>query len=81
MAAEMTKQKDPSQEARPVVYYCDPQKAEACKKGGCFVFGGPCHLTFSPAHAIILDGEPMRGPTVYGPLADGFEMDESWRRR
>ena len=77
----MNKPKDPSQEARPVTYYCDPEKAESCKKRSCFVFGGPCHLTFNPAYATLLDGKPMRGPIVCGPLADGFEMVESWRRR
>lgn len=77
----MNNPKDPSQEAHPVVYYCDPKKAESCKKYSCFVFGGPCHLTTNPAHAIILDGEPLRGQTICGPFSTGFEMDEIWRRR
>lgn len=44
------------------VWYCDPQKNESCKKTGCFLFGGPCHLTTSVRNAIFLNGKPMEGP-------------------
>lgn len=48
------------------VWYCDPQKNEACKKSGCYLFGGPCHLTLSVKNAIILNGRPMEGPRWHG---------------
>lgn len=76
----MRKPRGPWDESSPTVYYCDPQKDESCNKRGCYVFGGPCHLTFYAQYAIVLDGEPMKGPKVYGPLADPVDLDETYQR-
>lgn len=46
------------------VWYCDPQKNEKCKKNGCYLYGGPCHLTTHKENAIVLRGEPMKGPDI-----------------
>lgn len=48
------------------VWYCDPQKNEKCKKSGCYLYGGPCHLTTHKENAIVLRGEPMKGPDIEG---------------
>lgn len=76
----MSRPKGPWDEKLPTVWYCDPQKAKACNKAGCYVFGGPCHLTFDVQDAIVLDGEPMKGPIIHGPLADPGDLTEDDRR-
>lgn len=46
-------------------WYCDPNKNSDCKKGGCFVFGGPCELTFDEEFAVVVSGKAIKGPMLY----------------
>lgn len=47
------------------IWYCDPSKNEECKKTGCFVIGGPCHLTFDKRNAVVIEGHPLKGPVFH----------------
>lgn len=47
------------------IWYCDPQKNDACRKTACYLYGGPCHLTTDPSNAMILYGKPLVGPIWY----------------
>lgn len=50
------------------IWYCDPGKNDKCRKTGCFIIGGPCHLTFDKDCAVVVGGQPLKGPELH---ADG----------
>lgn len=44
----------------PVLYRCDPELNEKCRKSGCYKRGGPCWKTFSKKYAEKdVDGNPI----------------------
>ena len=48
-----------------IVWYCNPFLHEACEKTGCYLHGGPCHLTSNQEAALTdKNGTPLRGPDV-----------------
>lgn len=42
------------------LWYCDPDKNTECKKGSCFINGGPCMYTTNEECAYEIDGEKLR---------------------
>lgn len=55
-----------------VMYVCDPNKNEKCRKTNCFIMGGECHCTFDKRFAMTGEnGEPVRYVDM---LVDGIDI-------
>lgn len=52
------------------LWYCDPQENTECRKTSCYLVGGPCHLTKKRECALVVNGEPLKGPDIEG-VQDG----------
>ena len=50
-------------EDKNLLYFCDPSKNTECKKGGCYLNGGPCRYT---THAEYADTTDYAFPAMRG---------------
>ena len=56
------------------LYECDPIKFKECKKTGCFMNGGPCHLT------TYKEYEKKTVSEVLDPLIEEVKEERSKKR-